>query len=99
MCIAQDVQQETHAAPIDRKDIAQALRKRGLLRLTHSIQIFLNGRFCSTKSQTTQIMQTFCTEGLTIAKSNTIYLKPDYRPHQQPPTYTFISFLNFKRST
>ena len=80
MCIAQDVQQETHAAPIDRKDIAQALRKRGLLRLTHSIKIFLNGRFCSIKFQTTQIMQTFCTEGLTITKSNTIYFKPDYRP-------------------
>ena len=99
MCIAQNVQQETHDALIYRKDIAQALHKRGLLRSTYSIQISLNKRFCSIKFHTTQNMQTFFTEELTIADNNTIYFKPDYKPRQQPPTYTFISFLNVSLET
>ena len=41
-CIAQDVQQENHSAPIDRKDIATALHKRNLLKQTESIQISPN---------------------------------------------------------
>lgn len=93
MCITQDVQKENHAAPIDLKDIAEALHKRGLLRSTDSIQISLNGRFCSIKFKTVQLMQTFCTEGLTISENNTIYFKPDYRS-RLTLTYTFISFLN-----
>ena len=52
MFIVQDVQQENHATSIDRKDIAQALHKRNLLRVTESIQISLNGRFCSIRFQT-----------------------------------------------
>ena len=40
MCIAQDVQQENHSVPIDRKDIAAGLK------LTESIQISPNRRFC-----------------------------------------------------
>lgn len=93
MCIAQDVQQENHSAPIDRKDIATALYKRNLLRQTESIQISPNRRFCPVKFQTTQLMQTFCTEVLTVSEGNIIFCKPDYTP-RQPTTCTFISFLN-----
>ena len=68
MCVAQDVQQQSNSAPIDRKDIAQALHSRNFLRSAESIQISPNERFCSIKFTTTHIMQTFCTEGLTISK-------------------------------
>ena len=56
ICVAQDVQQENKSAPIDRKDIAQALHSRNPLRSAESIQISTNGRFCSIKLTTTQIM-------------------------------------------
>ena len=96
--IAQDVKQENQATPIDSKNVAQALHKRNLRRLTESIQISPNGRFWSIKFQTTQFMQTFCTEGLTISENNTIYFRSDYKPRQHI-TYTFISFLNVPLET
>ena len=49
MCVALDVQEENHSAPIDRKLIAQALQKGKLLRVTESMQMSPNGRFCSIK--------------------------------------------------
>lgn len=98
MCIAQDVQLENHSAPVDCKDIATALHKWNLLHQTESIQISPNGRFCSVKFQTTQIMQAYCTEGLTISEGNNIYFKPDYTPRQSR-SHTFISFLNVPLDT
>lgn len=65
--MSQEVQQKKHSAPLDRKDFAQPLHRRNLLRLTESIKISPNGRFCSIKFTTKQIMQTFCTEGLTLS--------------------------------
>lgn len=98
MCIAQDIRVEEKSAPIDRKDIAQALHLRNLLRFTESIQISPNGRFCSVNFSTKQIMETFCTEGLVLSESIKIYFKPDFKT---PPkrTYTFISFLNVPLET
>ena len=93
MCIAQDAQQESKAAPIDRKDIAHVLHQRNVLRVTESVQISPNGRFCSIKFTTPQLMHAFCTEGLTISENNTVHFKPDFRP-RLTMTYTFISFLN-----
>ena len=92
------MQLENHSAPINRKDIATAIHKRNILRQTESIQISPNGQFCSIKFQTQQVMQTFCTEGLTISEGNNIYFKPDYKPRQHR-SYTFISFLNVPLET
>ena len=89
---------QNKAAPIDRKDIAHALHQRNVLRVTESIQISPNGRFCSIKFTTPQLMQTFCTEGLTISENNTVYFKPDFKPRQNR-TYSFISFLNVPLET
>ena len=93
MCVALDVQEENHSGPIDRKLIAQALQKRNLLRVAESIQISPNGRFCSIKFTTTQIMSIFCTEPLTISENNYIVFKPDYKP-PQTRAFIFTSFLN-----
>ena len=98
MCVALDVQEENHSAPIDRKLIAQALQKGKLLRVTESIQISSNGRFCSIKFTTTQIMSTFCTEPLTISENINIVFKPDYKP-PKTRAFIFISFSNVSLET
>ena len=36
LCIAQDLQKEEKSAPLDRKDIAQVLHKRNLVRVAES---------------------------------------------------------------
>ena len=89
---------QNKAAPIDRKGIAHALHQRNVLRVTESIQILPNGRFCSIKFTTPLLMQTFSTEGLTISENNTVYFKPDFKPRQNR-TYSFISFLNVPLET
>ena len=98
MCVALDVQEENHSGPIDRKLIAQALQKRNFLRVAESIQISPNGRFCSIKFTTTQIISIFCTEPLTISENNYIVFKPDYKP-PQTRAFIFISFLNVPLET
>ena len=98
MCVALDVQERNHSGPIDRKLIVQAFQKRNLLRVAESIQISPNGRFCSIKFTTTQIMSTFRTEPLTILENNNIFFKPDYKP-PQTRTFIFISFLNVPLET
>ena len=98
MCVALDVQEENDSDPIDRKLIAQALQKRGLLRVAELTQISPNGRFCYIKFTATQTMSTVCTEPLTISESNIIFFKPDYKP-PQTRDFTFISFLNVPLET
>ena len=98
MCVALDVQEESDSDPIGRKLIAQALQKRGLLRVAESTQISPNGRFCYIKFTATQIMSTVCTEPLTISESNIIFFKPDSKP-PQTRDFTFISFLNVPLET
>ena len=73
-------------------------QKRNLLRVAESIQISPNGRFCSIKFTTTQIMSIFCTEPLTISENNYIVFKPDYKP-PQTRAFIFISFLNVPLET
>ena len=68
MCIAQDVQQENKSAPLDCKNVVQVLHKRNLLPVAESIKLSPNGRFSSIKFKSTEIMQTFCTEGLKITQ-------------------------------
>ena len=89
MCIAQDVQLENHSGPIDRKDIATAPHKRNILCQTESIQISPNGRFCSIKFQTQQVMQTFCIEGITISEGNNIYSNRITTPERLDPLPSF----------
>lgn len=100
LCIVEDVQQENNkSAPLERKDVAQALHHRNVLRVAESIQLSLNGRLCSIKFKTKEIMQTFCTEVLSLAENNTAYLKPDYKPTPKQRSYTFVSFLNVPLET
>ena len=75
MCLALNVQEENHSDLIDRKLIKQALQKE----IFHVARIdsgSTNGRFCSIKFTTTQIMSTFCTEPLEISENNIVF-KPD----------------------
>ena len=88
MCIAQDLLLEEKLAPIDRKDIAQALHQRNFdeLRLTESIQISPNGRFCFIKFSTRQVMET-CTEDLTqmkISKSTLNLISNQFQKELSP---------------
>lgn len=100
LCIPEDVQQENNtSAPLKRKDVAQALHHRNVLRVTESIKLSLNRRFCSIKSKMKEIMQTFCTEVLSLAENNTVYFKPDYKPTPKQRSYTFVSFLNVPLKT
>ena len=81
------------------KNIAEALHKRNMLRIAESIQISPNGRFCSVKFTTTELTQTFCTEGQVISEIITVYFKPDYKPPPPTRNYTFVSFLNVPLET
>ena len=93
-----NVQQEKHSTPLYRKDITQVLHRRNLLRIIEFIQISANGRFCSIKYSTKQIMETFCTEGLTLSGNIKNYFKPDFKPISRR-TFTFIFFLNVPLET
>ena len=85
MCVVLDVQKENDSGLIDRKLIPYVLQKRYLLGVAESIEISPNGRFCSLRCTTTQIMSTFCTEPLTLSENNNIVFKPDYKPPQTNP--------------
>ena len=97
MCITQDIQLEENSGPLDRKDTAQALHKRNLLRMTDSTQISPNGiLFHKILYQTN--METLCTASLTLSQNIKIYFKPDFK--QAPRrAITFISFLNVPLET
>ena len=86
---------DNNKPPINRDDIAQALHKRNLLRQTKVIQILSNIKYLSIQFETSQIMETFCTEPLTINDTYSTTFLPDFRKRtrkQIEPTY--ISFLN-----
>ena len=91
MCVALDVQEDTHSGPIDRKLIARALQKRNLLHVVESIQISPNGRYYSIKFTTSQILSTFCTEPLTVSENDNIVFKSE---PPQTRAFTYISLLN-----
>ena len=98
MCVPHDRHLEENSAPINRKDIASALHKRNLLRLTESIQISQNGRFFSIRFTMKSVMETFCTESLVLSDIVKIYFKPDYKPMPKKKL-TFISFINVPLET
>ena len=79
---------------ISRKDIAAALDKRNILRQTKVIQISSNLKYISIQLETSMLMETFCTDPLTV-RDYSITFKPDFRKnnfrYQEPET---ISFLN-----
>ena len=91
MCVALDVQEDTHSDPIDRKLIARALQKRNLFHVAESIQISPNGRYYSIKFTTSQILSTFCTEPLTVSENDNIVFKSE---PPQTRAFTYISLLN-----
>ena len=66
--------------------------------MLESIQIVLNGRFCSIKFTATNIMSTFCTEPLAISEYNNIDFTSDYKS-PQTRAFIFISFLNVPLKT
>ena len=81
--------------PINRDDIDQALHTRNLLRQTRVIQIFSNIKYLSIQFETSQLMETFCTEPLTINDTYSITFLPDFRKRTcQNIQFTYISFLN-----
>ena len=93
-----DIQKElidNNQEPITRKDIATALQNRNLLRQTKAIQISSNIKYVSIQFQTSQLMETFCTEPLTLKENFQITLLPDFRKkHRIPIEPTYISFLH-----
>ena len=81
--------------PINRDDIAQALQKRNLLRQTRVIQIFCNIKYVSIRFETSQLMETFCTEPLTFNDTYSITFLTDFRKRtRRNIQFTYISFLN-----
>ena len=79
---------------ISRKDIAEALHKRNILRQTKVIQLSSNLKYISIQFETSMLMETFCTDPLTV-RDYSITFKPDFCKnnfrYQEPET---ISFLN-----
>ena len=91
--IQHDLIQEKKAA-IDRDDIAKALHERNLLRQTKVIQISPNLKYVSIQFHTSMLMETFCTNPLTV-KNFTITFTPDFKKKQRQLCETEVmSFLN-----
>ena len=68
-----DAQQD----PTSRKDIVKALHDRNLLRQTKAIQISSNLKYISIQFNTSQIMETFCTNPLHV-NYFIVTLQPDF---------------------
>ena len=80
---------------IGRYDVAKALQKRHLLRHTKVIQISSNIKYVSIQFNTSQVMETSCTETLIINKNCNATFLPDFKKRlQKQNTYKYISFLN-----
>ena len=62
---------------ISRKDIAAALDKRNILRQTKVTQISSNLKYVLIQFETSMVMQTFCTDPLTV-RDYSITFKPDF---------------------
>ena len=79
---------------ITREHVAEALHNRNLLRQTKVIQVSSNIKYLSIQFNTSQLMETFCTEPLKIRDFPVTFM-PDFRkrPRRQLQ-YTYISFLN-----
>ena len=81
--------------PINRDDIAQALHKRNLLRQTKVIQISSNIKYLSIQFETSQIMETFCREPLTINDTYSTTFLPDFpKRTRKQIDLTYMPLLN-----
>ena len=86
--------------PINIENIVETLQKRNLLRHTKTIQISSNVKFTSIQFNTSQIMETFCTEDLTINDIFQTTFIPDFQKRKRKPIKsTYISFLNVPSET
>ena len=84
---------ENNKPPINRDDIAQALHKRNLLNQTKVIQISSNIKYLSIQFETSQIMETFCTEPLTMSDTYSTTFLPDFRKRTRKQIHlTYVSF-------
>lgn len=85
--------------PINIGNIAETLQKCNLLPHTKTIQIS-NIKFASQQFNTSQIMETFCTEPLTINGTFQATFIPDFQKRKRNPIkFTYISFLNVTSET
>ena len=91
-----DIQRDLiNKPPINTDDIAQTLYKTDLLRQTRVIQISFNIKYVSIQFEISQLMETSCTEPLTINDTYSTTFLPDFRKRTcQNIQFTYISFLN-----
>ena len=86
---------DNNEEPINREHIAKALQNRNPLRQTKTIQISSNIKYVSIQFQTSQLMETSCSEALTVKENFQIPFLPDFRrKHRKPIQLIYISFLN-----
>ena len=83
---------------IKTEHIAKALDKRGLIKHTITIQIASNGNFVSVEFVTQQIMETFCSEPLSIFGLN-ITFHPDRKKPKPKKRLMNVSLLNIQPET
>ena len=81
--------------PITRENIADILQKQKLLRQAKAIQISLNIKFTPTQFNSSQTMDTFCTERFTLLETFQVTFTPGFHKRERRQTeFTYISFLN-----
>ena len=83
---------------IKTEHIAKALDKRDLMKHTITIQIASNGNFVSVEFVTQQIMETFCSEPLSIFGLN-ITFHPDRKKPKPKKRLMNVSLLNIQPET
>ena len=90
-----DIQKELlDKEPTNREHIAKALQNRNILRQTKTIQISSDIK-CLHSITNLPIMETFCSEPLTVKDNFQISFLPDFRKKRRTPIQpNYISFLN-----
>ena len=78
---------------INRKDIAEALLKRGVLRQVQAIQISSNIKFVSIGFDTTSTMETFCQESLTLQDNIKLFSYPISEKNREEFTKSTLSLV------
>ena len=79
----------------NRENIADILQKQKLIRQAKAIQISLNIKFTPTHFNTSQTMDTFCTDRLTLLDTFQVTFTPGFQKRKpRQIEFTYISFLN-----
>ena len=93
-----DIQKElldNNKEPITRESIAKVLQNRNLLQQTKTMQTSSNNKYILIQFNTSQLMETFCSEPFTLNENFQVTFLLDFRKKQrQAVQFTFISFLN-----